>query len=119
MRAMNTASPVPSAVEAPTDEPVKANVARAIELAGGPAKVARCLTPPVSTQTVCFWRDGRRQLKADYGAELEQLTNGQITRKDIWPVSWQRIWPELADPVTPDPGAPTPTHPATPAHQGV
>ena len=74
-------------------EPVVAEVARAIELSGGPAVVARALN--VSTQTVCFYRDGERRLKSDYGAVLEALCNGQVTRRDIWPVSWSRIWPEI------------------------
>ena len=50
----------------------------------------------VSTQTVCFYRDGERRINAEHGARLEALSNGQVTRKHIWPQSWQRIWPELA-----------------------
>ena len=75
-------------------EPVVAQVARAIELAGGPAHVARLLG--VSTQTVCFYRDGKRQFREKYAAELEAATAAQVTRKDIWPNSWRSIWPELA-----------------------
>lgn len=75
-------------------EPVVAQVARAIELAKGPAHVARLLG--VSTQTVCFYRDGKRQFRAEHAAPLEAATGGQVTRKDIWPHSWKRIWPELA-----------------------
>lgn len=81
-------------------EPVISEVARAIELSGGPAIVARALN--VSTQTVCFYRDGQRRLKSDYGAVLETLSNRQVTRRDIWPVSWSRIWPELANGDAPD-----------------
>jgi len=75
-------------------EPVLSEVVRAIELGGGPAKVARGLR--VSTQTVCFYRDGKRRLNSEHGAALEALTDGRVTRKHIWPASWQRIWPELA-----------------------
>lgn len=74
-------------------EPVVTEVARAIELSGGPAKVARALG--VSTQTVCFYRDGDRRINAEHGARLEALSLGQVTRKQIWPNSWSRIWPEL------------------------
>jgi DNA-binding transcriptional regulator YdaS (Cro superfamily) len=87
-------------------EPVLSEVARAIELAGGPAKVARGLR--LSTQTVCFYRDGKRRISAEHGAPLEDMTNGQVTRKHIWPNSWPRIWPELA-------GAATNTSTSTPA----
>lgn len=97
----------------PITEPVIKEVARAIELSGGPAVVARALN--VSTQTVCFYRDGQRRIKSDYGAVLELLSNSQVTRRDIWPVSWPRIWPELADPA---PAAHHP-NPAPPAEQGV
>lgn len=81
-------------------EPVVAEVARAIEIAGGPAQVARSLG--VSTQAVCFWRDGAREMRSDQGAPLEALTGAKVTRKHMWPRSWQRIWPELAanDPAT-------------------
>ncbi|MBS3998227.1 MAG: helix-turn-helix domain-containing protein [Hydrogenophaga sp.] len=94
-----------SSETSPVVEPVVAQVARAIELAGGPAKVGRGLR--VSTQTVCFWRDGNRQIKAEFGAQLEQMTDLRVTRKDIWPVSWQQIWPELA---RADTHQPHPTH---------
>lgn len=75
-------------------EPVLSEIARAIEIGGGPARFARDLM--VSTQTVCFWRDGKRRLRAEQGAPIEVLTGGKVTRKHIWPLSWRRIWPELA-----------------------
>ena len=78
----------------PMPEPVIAEVARAIELSGGPAVVARALN--VTTQTVCFYRDGDRRFKTDHGATLESMTGGIVTRKQMWPESWSRIWPELA-----------------------
>lgn len=75
-------------------EPVPSVVARAIELAGGPAHVARSLG--LNTQTVCFYRDGARRLNTDHAAALEALSGGQVTRQQMWPKSWKRIWPELA-----------------------
>jgi DNA-binding transcriptional regulator YdaS (Cro superfamily) len=30
-------------------------------------------------------------------AAIEEFTEGQVTRKDLFPNDWQRIWPELAD----------------------
>ena len=29
---------------------------------------------------------------------IERATNGLVTRKELRPDDWQRIWPELADP---------------------
>ena len=75
-------------------EPVVAELVRAIELAGGPAAVARALV--VSTQTVCFWRDGQRRMGSEHGAALEAASDFKVTRQQMWPMSWQRIWPELA-----------------------
>jgi DNA-binding transcriptional regulator YdaS (Cro superfamily) len=75
-------------------EPVLTEIARAIEVSGGPSRVAAALG--FSTQTVCFWRDGKRIFKAEHGAALEALTEGQVTRKQIWPTKYSRIWPELA-----------------------
>jgi len=75
-------------------EPEPSAVARAIELAGGPARVARSLG--LTTQAVCFYSSGERRLNTDHGAALEALAGGQVTRQQMWPKSWQRIWPELA-----------------------
>lgn len=30
------------------------------------------------------------------GADIEEITNGAVTRLDLRPDDWQRIWPELA-----------------------
>lgn len=78
-----------------TAEPVVSEVARAIELSGGPAVVARALQ--VTTQTVCFYRDGKRRINAEHAAVLESISGGRVTRKDMWPSRWARIWPELSD----------------------
>ena len=70
-------------------------ISRAIEAAGGPAALARQLG--VTTQAVCFWRDGRRAVPEKHGADIERACHRLITRKDLWPDTWQRTWPELAD----------------------
>jgi DNA-binding transcriptional regulator YdaS (Cro superfamily) len=68
----------------------------AIDKAGGPVKMAAGLG--VSVQSVYFWRSGKRGLPIEHGASIERLTDGAVTRKDLWPDSWHRIWPELATP---------------------
>lgn len=68
-------------------------IARAIEAAGGPAKVARLLG--VTTQAVCFWRDGRREVPERYGAAIESACGATVTRRELWPDTWHQVWPEL------------------------
>ena len=68
-------------------------VRRAISAAGGPAAVGRELV--VSTQAVCFWRDGLRAVPEKFGADLERLSGRVATRQEMWPDNWRRIWPEL------------------------
>lgn len=34
---------------------------------------------------------------------IERLTGGQVTRRDLRPEDWARIWPELAAPAGPTP----------------
>lgn len=51
----------------------------------------------VSTQAVCFWRDGKRQLPAEKCAAIESATSRQVTRHDLRPIDWREIWPELAE----------------------
>lgn len=72
-------------------------IARAVEAAGGPAVVARQLG--VTTQAVCFWRNGERAVPEKHGAGIERACGGAVTRKEMWPETWRRIWPELADKV--------------------
>lgn len=61
----------------------------------------------VSTQAVCFWRDGKRRLPIEHCSAIERATNGGVTRRDLRPLDWQDIWPELAQPAaSPAPSAP-------------
>ncbi len=61
----------------------------------GPAKLAGILG--VTTQAVCFWRDGKRRLPVEYCAQIELATGGKVTRRELRPHDWQNIWPELAE----------------------
>ncbi len=42
----------------------------------------------------------RGTVPAEHCALIEQATKGEVTRKELRPDDWQRIWPELADPAT-------------------
>lgn len=39
---------------------------------------------------------GDRPIPFHYGAAIEQFTGGAITRQQLFPDEWARIWPELA-----------------------
>lgn len=69
------------------------NIKDAVEQCGGPARVASALG--VSTQAVCFWRDGKRGLPAEHCAEIERLCGGAVRRWHLRPADWHVIWPEL------------------------
>jgi DNA-binding transcriptional regulator YdaS (Cro superfamily) len=45
---------------------------------------------------VSRWADGTRPIPVAYGAAIERATGGLVTRREMFPDDWQRIWPELA-----------------------
>ena len=69
-------------------------IQQAIDAAGGPSKLAAGLG--VTAQAVCFWRDGKRRLPFDHGPAIERLAGGVVTRQQLFPNDWRRVWPELA-----------------------
>lgn len=61
--------------------------ARALEIVGGPAKLAAAVG--VTVQAVCFWRDEERRLPADHCPTIERATNGAVRCEDLRPdVDW-------------------------------
>jgi DNA-binding transcriptional regulator YdaS (Cro superfamily) len=46
---------------------------------------------------VSRWANGSRAIPFHYGAPIEVATEGKVTRKDLFPDSWRKHWPELAD----------------------
>lgn len=76
------------------------SIQQVIECAGGVTSCARRLG--VSVQAVCFWRDGKRRLPIEMGARLEEISGLSVRRWDLWPTTWNLIWPELIG----TPGAP-------------
>jgi len=66
-----------------------------IELLGGPTKIAKICK--ISVPAVSMWKNsGIPADKMVYlGALLEQESKGLVTRKDLFPDSYQLIWPEL------------------------
>ena len=47
------------------------------------------------------WADGTRPIPVVHGAAIEAATNGLVTRREMFPDEWQKIWPELAEPPAP------------------
>lgn len=39
---------------------------------------------------------GDKPVPVEHGAAIELFTDGAFSRRDYWPNSWQRIWPEMA-----------------------
>jgi DNA-binding transcriptional regulator YdaS (Cro superfamily) len=79
---------------------------------GRNARLAKHLKVPSSFITKMALGD--KPVPVDHGAAIEQFTGGEVTRQQMFPNDWQRIWPELATtPAANDPQAPQP------AEQGV
>lgn len=52
----------------------------------------------VSPAIIFQWRTGIRPIPVGRCIEVERVTNGAVTRRDLRPKDWHLIWPELADP---------------------
>lgn len=45
---------------------------------------------------VSRWASGERPIPVEKCVAIEIATNGKVTRKDLKPNDWQKIWPELS-----------------------
>ena len=66
---------------------------RAIRIAGSQAALASICG--VVQGAVANWKS-RGNVPPEYCPAIERATNGAVTRRDLRPEDWQRIWPELA-----------------------
>lgn len=57
--------------------------------------------PPV----VNAWLSKRKPLPMRHAALIESFTKGAVTRQQLFPADWSRIWPELATADTQHPEA--------------
>lgn len=65
-----------------------------LEQRGAASDLAERLgVPPVS---VFHWSRKQRPIPIVRCVQIEKLTNGAVTRKDLRPDDWHEIWPELA-----------------------
>jgi len=51
----------------------------------------------VSPSQINHWLSGIRPIPIYRCADIERATGGQVTRRDLRPDDWARIWPELAN----------------------
>jgi DNA-binding transcriptional regulator YdaS (Cro superfamily) len=66
---------------------------KAIQLAGGLTELANKIS--ANPNQVSNWR--ARGVPIEKCFAIEKATGGGVTRKDLRPDDWQRIWPELAE----------------------
>jgi len=59
----------------------------------------------VSPSFVTKMGAGEKPIPATRGAAIEEFTQDEVTRQQMFPADWHLIWPELVG----TPGAPTPT----------
>ena len=69
---------------------------RAIGIVGSQASLASSIG--VKQQHVWNWLNRGDAIPPEYCHPIEQATKGAVTRQDLRPDDWQRIWPELIKP---------------------
>ncbi len=42
------------------------------------------------------WRNGKRPVPVEHAVSIERITSGSITRQELRPNDFWRIWPDLA-----------------------
>ncbi len=62
---------------------------------GGASKFAEYLG--ISTSYLSQLAAGTTARSPERCVEIEKATDGAVTRKDLRPDDWERIWPELAE----------------------
>ena len=82
----------------PTETPAEA-VRRAAKIRNGLSSLGVAIGLPAATAKATVWAwTNRGTVPIEHCAAIEQATNGAVTRRDLRPDDWQRIWPELAEP---------------------
>lgn len=57
----------------------------------------------VSPVMISLWKTGSRPIPIERCPDIERATKGEVTRRDLRPDDWHRIWPELVDAEHPAP----------------
>lgn len=69
---------------------------KAVEILGGTIAAASKLG--VKPPAVSDWLAKKRPIPIKRCVQIEELTQGAVTRRDLRPDDWAEIWPELAQP---------------------
>lgn len=67
-------------------------IERAAKAVGSQAKLGEALG--VTQQNISYWK--KTSVPMEYGAAMELASKGAVTRKEMWPDTWHKYWPELA-----------------------
>lgn len=70
-------------------------VRTACDILGGITSLAKQLS--VAPQVVHRWASGQQPVPIIRCVEIEELTGGQVTRKQLRPDDWHQIWPDLRE----------------------
>ena len=46
---------------------------------------------------VCRWAYGIRSVPFHFAPKIEAATLGEVSRKDLFPNDWHKLWPELKE----------------------
>ena len=65
---------------------------RAVAKLGGPVRAAKLLGADRYQRVQSWMANG---VPVEFCARLEQLLQGEMTRRDFYPQDWPDIWPEL------------------------
>jgi len=74
------------------------NIKKAVKICGGLSAMSKILG--LASPTVHQWITGRRPVPIERCVAIEVATGGAVTRQDLRPDDWWKIWPELADGIT-------------------
>lgn len=72
--------------------PNREAAAKAVALMGGAVQAAKKLCVS-NYQTIQSW--ATKGVPVAYSATVERLIEGRVTRRELYPLDWQDIWPEL------------------------
>lgn len=72
-------------------------LSRAVGIVGSQVALAKILGK--SQPHIYKWLNSPNGVPPEHCFSIEQATAGLVTRRDLRPDDWEKIWPELASPV--------------------